>query len=195
MSYIQPPKRIRPILRMMLFLVEKRLGREFLANRILTWYPKALIGSGIMEGLIAHDEPEVPRRLLSLIRVYTSFLVSCPFCIDLNSRDFEKKGLREEEILALQGRVPLDQVVTLGEKEKAALRYVQCMCVSPLSFPAQVIEKLKEHFTERGIVIIASTCAQVNFWARLIQSLGVPPAGFSSECKILNLDAYATNKK
>ena len=87
MSYIQPPKRIRPIFRMMLSLVEKRLGKQLLANRILTWYPKALIGSGVMEGLIAHDEPEVPRRLLGLIRVYTSYLVSCPFCIDLNSRE------------------------------------------------------------------------------------------------------------
>jgi alkylhydroperoxidase family enzyme len=179
----------------MLFLVERRLGKQLLANRILAWYPKSLIGSGIMEGLIAHDEPEVPRRLLVLIRVYTSFLVSCPFCIDLNSKDFEKKGLREEEILALQGRIAMDKVTTLGEKEKAALRYVQCICTTPLSFPAQVIERLKEHFTERGIVIIASTCAQVNFWARLIQSLGVPPAGFSSECRILNLDAYTTMKK
>jgi alkylhydroperoxidase family enzyme len=195
MSYIQPPKRIRAIFRMMLSLVERKLGKQLLANRILTWYPKALIGSGIMEGLIAHDEPEVPRRLLSLVRVYTSFLVSCPFCIDLNSKDFEKKGLREEEIIALQGKVPMDQVATLGEKEKAALRYVQCMCDTPLSFPAHLIETLKENFTERGIVIVASTCAQVNFWARLIQSLGVPPAGFSSECTILNLDAYTTMRK
>ena len=194
MSYIQPPKRIRPILRMMLSLVEKHLGKQLLANRILTWYPKALIGSGLMEGLIAHDEPEVPRRLLALIRVYTSFLVSCAFCIDLNSRDFEKKGLSEEEITALQGKIPMDQVATLGDDEKVALRYVACMCGTPLSFPSDVIDKLKEHFTERGIVIIASTCAQVNFWARLIQALGVPPAGFSAECSILNLDAYTATK-
>ena len=194
MSYIQPPKRIRPMLRMMLWLVEKRLGKQLLANRILTWYPKALIGSGLMEGLIAHDEPEVPRRLLALIRVYTSFLVSCAFCIDLNSRDFEKKGLSEEEITALQGKVPMDQVATLRDDEKAALRYVACMCSTPISFSSHVIEALKEHFTERGIVIIASTCAQVNFWARLIQSFGVPPAGFSAECSILNLDAYSTTK-
>jgi alkylhydroperoxidase family enzyme len=179
----------------MLSLVEKRLGRQLLANRILTWYPKALIGSGIMEGLIAHDTPEVPRRLLALVRIYTSFLVSCAFCIDLNSKDFQRKGLRDQEILALQGRVPMEEVATLLEKEKAALRYVQCMCSTPLAFPAEVIANLKEHFSERGIVIIASTCAQVNFWARLIQGLGVPPAGFSEQCSILNLDRYTTAKK
>jgi alkylhydroperoxidase family enzyme len=195
MSYIQPPGKIPLLFRVMLSIVEKHLGKRLLANRILTWYPKALIGSGIMEGLIAHDEPEVPRRLLSLIRVYTSFLVSCPFCIDLNSKDFRKNGLSVEEILALQGRVPMDQVPTLEEKEKAALRYVQCICATPLSFPSDIIETLKKYFTERGIVIIASTCSQVNFWARLIQSLGVPPAGFTTECSILNLDSYTTQKK
>ncbi len=123
-------------------------------------------------------------------RLHTSFLVSCPFCIDLNARDFEKTGLSEEEIAALQGKTSMDQVATLEEDEKAALRYVQCICATPLSFPSHVIDAVKKHFTERGIVIIASTCAQVNFWARLIQSLGVPPAGFSAECSILNLDSY-----
>ena len=135
MSYIQPPPRVPLLLRIMLSLVEKRLGRKLLANRILTWYPKALIGSGVMEGLIAHDDAEVPRRLLALVRVYTSFLVSCAFCIDLNAKDFAEKGLTEEELLALQGRVPMDAVSTLGEKEKAALRYVACICATPSHSP------------------------------------------------------------
>jgi alkylhydroperoxidase family enzyme len=173
-------------------LVEGRLGKELLANRILTWYPKAFLGSGIMEGLIAHDDPEVPRRLLGLIRVSTSFLVSCPFCIDLNSKDFPGKGLSEEEIQGLQRGTPLEQIHSLDEKERAALRYVQCICTTPLSFTAPVIEDIKKHFSARAIVIIASTCAQVNFWARLIQSLGVPPAGFSAECSILDLAAFKT---
>ena len=33
-------------------------------------------------------------------------------------------------------------------------------------------------------VTIASTSAQVNYWTRLIQALGVPPAGFSDKCDI-----------
>ena len=145
------------------------MGRKLLANRILTWYPKAFLGSGIMEGLIAHDEPEVPRRLLSLIRVYTSFLVSCPFCIDLNARDFPAKGLSDEEIRGLQGLVPLESVASIDARERAALRYVRCICSTPLSFPADVIDDMQRLFTPRGIVIVASTSAQVNFWARLIQ--------------------------
>jgi len=194
MSYIDPPVRVPVLLRMLLWMVERRMGKRLLANRILTWYPKAFLGSGIMEGLVAHDEPDVSRRLLSLVRISTSFLVSCPFCIDLNSREFESRGITRQEIRALQGRVPVDEVPTLTAKEKAALRYVECMCRTPVEFTTEAVENVRAHFTPRGMVILASTCAQVNFWTRLIQSLGVPPAGFSAECSILDLDAYTTLK-
>jgi hypothetical protein len=53
---------------------------------------------------------------------------------------------------------------------------------------------MRERFCERGVVIVANTAAQVNFWARLIQSVGVPPAGFSSECAVVNLGTHVTLK-
>ena len=194
MSYIDPPARIPLFPRLFLWMVEGRMGRKLLANRILTWYPKAFFGSGIMEGLVAHDEQEVPRRLLALVRMYTSFLVSCPFCIDMNSRDLGQKGITDQEIGALQGRAPMEAVSTFTTAEKAALRYVECMCRTPLEFTPAAIEAARRNFSPRGFVILASTCAQVNFWTRLIQSLGVPPAGFSAECSVLNLEAYETLK-
>jgi len=36
-------------------------------------------------------------------------------------------------------------------------------------------------FTRRKIVILASTAAQANYWARLNSALGVPSAGFMEE--------------
>jgi AhpD family alkylhydroperoxidase len=191
-SYIDPPRRIPLFFRLLLALVERRMGKELLANRILAWYPKALLGSGIMEALVAHNEPEVPRRLLSLIRIYTSLLVSCPFCIELNARDLSKKGVTEAEIGALRGLADWDAVPTLGEGERAALRYVECISRTPVRFTPEIIRDMNMHFSPRALVVIASTCAQVNFWARLIQSLGVPPAGFADACPFLPASDYAT---
>jgi len=192
MSSVAPPARIPLLLRLALSLVEKRLGKKLLANRILAWYPKAMIGSGIMESLIAHDDREVPLRLLTLIRVATSFLVSCPFCIDMNSRDYDRKGISDQEVRVLQGRVPREEAESLSAAEKVALAYVDCICRTPLAFPRSVIDDLRRHFSDRATVIIAGTCAQVNFWARLLQGLGAPPAGFSSSCDILDLDFFST---
>ena len=194
-AYVQPPRRLPLPLRLALRLVERRMGKRLLASRILGWYPRALAGAGVMEALVAHDEPEVPRRLLTLIRMYSSFLVSCPFCIDLNSREFRQRGITDEEVGALQGRRPLDGVPTFSAREKAALHYVECMCRTPLEFSSRAVQEARRQFTPRGFVILVSTCAQVNFWTRLIQGLGVPPAGFSADCSLLDLDAYRTRRE
>lgn len=194
-TYISPPARLPFFPRVLLGLVERSLGKALIANRILAWYPKALYGSGIMEGLVAHDEPEVPKRLLQLIRMQTSFLVSCPFCIDMNSKEFAERGITEDEILALRGLKPFDEVPSLDERARTALAYARCMTSTPVAFDAETIASLKRFFSEKAIVIISSTCAQVNFWARLIQSFGVAPAGFSRECQVLDLEAYRSGPR
>lgn len=191
-SYIDPPRPLPLLPRLLLRLVERRLGKDLLANRILTWYPKAFFGSGLMEALVAHDDAEVPRRLLQLLRMYTSFAVSCPFCIDMNSKGYREGGISDQELLALRGIVDMDAVPTFSDRERAALAYARAISRTPLSFEAEAIRGVKELFSERAIVIIASTCAQVNFWTRLIQALGVAPAGFSESCSILDLEAYRT---
>lgn len=194
-GYISPPKPMPYFIRAMLAIVERRLGKRLVANRILAWYPKAFWGSGIMEGLVAHDEPEVPKRLLKLLRVYVSFLVSCPFCIDLNAKEYKEDGLGDDEILALRGLKSFDEVAGLGDSERAALDYARCATSTPVAFTPEIIDAIRSRFSERAVVVIASTCAQVNFWARLIQSLGVQPAGFSAECSLLELEKYRTLKQ
>jgi alkylhydroperoxidase family enzyme len=47
-----------------------------------------------------------------------------------------------------------------------------------LKFSDDLMQSIKANFNEREIVILATTAAQVNYWARLIQALGAPPAGF-----------------
>jgi AhpD family alkylhydroperoxidase len=194
-GYIGPPARMPWFLRLALSLVERRLGKRLEANRILAWYPKAFWGSGIMEALVAHDEPEVSKRLLKLIRVYVSFLASCPFCIDMNAKEYRESGLTDGEILALRGIKAFGEVGSITEAETAALEYARCATSTPVAFTAEALDRLRSHYSERAIVIIASTCAQVNFWTRLIQSLGVQPAGFSAECPILELDKYRTMRR
>ncbi len=193
-TYIQAPRRPPLFLRLMLGLVERSMGKPLIANRILAHYPKAFWGSGILEALVAHDDREVPRRLLKLIRMQVSFSVSCPFCIDMNSKEFSGEGITEEEILALRGMRSLAETASLTEAERAALAYSRAISATPVAFEASMIAELRRHFSERAIVIIASTAAQVNFWARLIQSFGVVPAGFTTECAILDLEAYSTRR-
>jgi alkylhydroperoxidase family enzyme len=62
------------------------------------------------------------------------------------------------------------------------MEYTRLVSQTPLKLSGDFIDELEGHFNEREIVILAITAAQVNYWARLIQALGVPPAGFSDHC-------------
>ena len=147
-----------------------------LPPRILAWYPKAAIGSGIMEALVAHEDGHMDQRMLKLIRMTASYAVACPFCVDMNSYEYRKHGISDEEAEALRGDP--EKVGSFSEREKLAITYTRLISNTPLKFQPEMVEKMKSAFSEREFVILASTAAQVNFWARLIQALGIPPAGF-----------------
>jgi alkylhydroperoxidase family enzyme len=181
--FIDPPKHIPFYLKIAIWISEKITGREMLPARLLAWYPKAALSSGIMEALVAHQDGNVDKRLLKLVRLQTSFALACPFCIDMNSYDLADYGILQKEILALQGQSDIEEVKTFSLREKLAMEYARFISRVPLVFPPEFMEKLKANFSEREIVILASTSAQVNYWARLLQAMGVPPAGFSTQCR------------
>jgi alkylhydroperoxidase family enzyme len=184
-AFIDQPPKIPFFLKIGIWISKKVTGRDLLPARLLAWYPKVAISSGIMEALVAHHDGKLDRRLLKIVRLQTSFAVACPFCIDMNSYDYDKYGITKDELLALQGHAEIENVPTFSAREGVAIEYAKLISRSPLVFPAQFVESLQANFNEREIVILAATAAQVNYWARLLQALGVPPAGFSQHCNLI----------
>jgi alkylhydroperoxidase family enzyme len=178
-AFISPPPRIPFYIRIGLWLARRIAGVELLPPRLLAWYPKAAISSGVLEGLIAHNEGRINERMLKLVRMAVSFTVNCPFCMDMNSVGWENL-LTNDELAALQGRKTLDETPTFTSQECLAVEYARLASQTPLAFTPEFGERLQATFTEREIVILATTAAQVNYWARLIQALGCPPVGMTS---------------
>jgi AhpD family alkylhydroperoxidase len=141
----------------------------------LAWYPPAALGSGLLEVLVAHREPSV--RLLKLVRVAASLTASCAFCVDMNSYRAAEAGVTGEELVALQQGTE-EGVESFDQRERTAIAYARAVSSTPLTFDARLKQQLSELFSEREIVILATTSAQVNYWARTIQALDVAPAGF-----------------
>lgn len=175
-AFITPPARIPFFLRLGLWIVRRRTGVDLLPPRLLAWYPRAAISSGVVEALIAHKEGRVTERMLKMVRMAVSFTASCPFCVGLNSEGWEKL-ITEEELLALQGHTTLEEVSSLTAHERLAIDYARLASQTPLAIPRSFGERIAEYFNEREIVVLATTSAQVNYWARLIQALGCPPIG------------------
>lgn len=183
-AFIDPPTHIPFYLKIGIWISRIVTGRDLLPGKLLAWYPKTAVSSGIMEAMVAHQDKTLDRRILKLVRLKASFSVACPFCIDMNSYDFGQFGISTQELAALQGQVDFDSVKTFSLRELLAMEYAALISRTPLIFPPDFVSRLKAGFSEREIVILASTAAQVNYWARLLQAMGVPPAGFSDQCAL-----------
>ncbi|CAN5357993.1 carboxymuconolactone decarboxylase family protein [soil metagenome] len=175
-AFITPPPRIPLYLRVGLWIVRRRAGVELLPPQLLTWYPKAAISSGVVEALIAHTDGRVTERMLKMVRMAVSFTASCPFCIGLNSTGWDSL-MTEDELTAVQGHTALEAVHSLTAPERLAIEYARLISDTPLALTPAFRNRLRATFNEREIVILATTSAQVNYWARLIQGLGCPPPG------------------
>ncbi|MFZ2395013.1 MAG: carboxymuconolactone decarboxylase family protein, partial [Smithella sp.] len=181
-AFIDPPKHIPFYLKIGIWISRKVTGRDLLPGKLLAWYPKAAISSGIMEAMVAHKDGNLDKRILKLVRLRASFSLACPFCIDMNYYDYDQYGITAKELAVLQGINDIASVKTFSPREITAMEYAVLISRTPLQFPQEFISKLKAEFSEREIVILASTAAQVNYWARLLQAMGVPPAGFADHC-------------
>jgi alkylhydroperoxidase family enzyme len=175
-AYLAPPRRIPILLRFGLWISRRVTGEDVLPARLLTWYPRSAVGIGVLESLVARGEGRVDDRMLQLVRMAVSFAVECPFCIGFNSRDWETR-MTERELNAVQGITALDDVATLSPLERLAIEYARKVSETPLTFTPEFGQRLTAEFGEREIVMLATTAAQVNLWARTIQALGCPPAG------------------
>lgn len=177
MAWIAPPTKFPWWLRIGLWVTKRISGRDLLPPRLLGWYPRAALSSGVLEALITHQDGRIDARLLKLVRLTVSFTAGCPFCVDMNGSDWQTL-ITPEEMDALQGRSNLETVRTFKPYERLAVRYARLVSATPLAFPDGFADELNDVFSEREIVILASTAAQVNYWTRLIQALGCPPEGF-----------------
>jgi alkylhydroperoxidase family enzyme len=184
-AFIDPPEKIPFYIRVGLRISKRITKKDLLAPKLLAWYPKVAVSSGVLESLIAHGGKDLNERILKLIRIQASVSVGCPFCIDMNSFEYEKSGITEDEMQSIAGLTEPDAVQTFSARERLAIEYAKLISQTPVMVTGEFMDKVKSEFTEREIVIISSTAAQVNYWARMLISLGVPPAGFSDKCDLL----------
>lgn len=186
MPLIPEPPRMSLPLRLGVAVSDRVAGRRLLPARLLAWVPRAAVGAGVMESLVAHE----PARLLRLVRLAASFTIGCGFCIDLNAHERERQGVTDAELDALAslgGRVlePAALAAAFPDlRERLAVEYAHRVSLTPPDLPASFTADLTGAFDERELVTWASTIAQVNFWARFNQALGVPPAGFTNVCAV-----------
>ncbi len=178
--WLETPTRVAWYLRPLLWLARRMTGKDPLPARMLAWSPKLAFGAGLFEALSPTAGVDLGARPLTAARIVASVVGGCPFCVDMNAATFERAGLSSAELCTL---LTLERSAfdTLGANEATAARYAEALSRTPIDVSDALITELKSRFTAKECVVLAAAIAQVNFWTRFNQGLGLPAAGFFDE--------------
>lgn len=164
-------------LRPLLWLTRTVTGKDPLPARLLTAFPKAAFGVGVFEACAASAPHDLDARTLAVARIVASVTAGCPFCVDMNAATWSRAGLTATDLETLFDPERAS-AATLGPRAATAAAYARALSLTPIVLSAELLAALQANFDAREVVVLATTIAQVNYWSRFNQGLGIPAAGF-----------------
>jgi AhpD family alkylhydroperoxidase len=111
------------------------------------------------------EKAGLEKSLLELVKMRSSQINHCAFCLDMHSKDARKHGETEQRLYLLNGwrESPL-----YSERERAALAWTEALTlISETQAPDADYEALKQHFTEEEMVQLTLMIVTINSWNRI----------------------------
>jgi AhpD family alkylhydroperoxidase len=116
----------------------------------------------------------VPRSLLELIKIRSSQINKCVYCIEYHSQEALHHGETPSRIFALSA---WEESPFFSDSEKAALRVAEEVThISAHGISDESYEKLKSHFDTKQITDIIVCACLINFLNRIGISTKTVPA-------------------
>jgi len=104
------------------------------------------------------------RRLLELVRLRIAFHNQCRSCMAVRYESALADGLTEDLVCSLEQPY---EAPDLTEAEKAALRFADLFATNHLAISDELIEELRQHFSEQHIVELCMHCAYCVGYGRM----------------------------
>ncbi|MEO5349997.1 MAG: carboxymuconolactone decarboxylase family protein [Magnetococcus sp. YQC-3] len=156
-------------MRALLFLLRRKTGR--LTEPVRLWGRVPLPFLGFLWTLSALERRSSPLNppLRALLRTRVSQMDLCQFCIGLNGNTALERGVSQEKLLALAdfATSPLYDAA-----ERAALTFAEAITTTGQTVDADLLQRLKEHYSDDEIVELAALVAHQNLSTRFNRALG-----------------------
>jgi AhpD family alkylhydroperoxidase len=141
-------------------------------------YPKASPGAYkamlALEQFVADCGLEKP--LLELVRMRSSQINGCAFCIDMHSKDARAAGETEQRLYMLDA---WREAPFYTERERAALALTEAVTkVSEGHVPDFIYDQAHAHFSETELVNLTVAIATINAWNRLAITFRAEPGKY-----------------
>lgn len=112
----------------------------------------------------------VDKTLIELIKIRTSQINGCAYCLHLHTRDALAHGESEVRIFVLSG---WRESRLFTARERAVLAFTEALThVAERGAPEQLFAELKRHFSDLEVVGLCNAIAMINYWNRVAISLG-----------------------
>src|SRR5262249_117538 len=119
------------------------------------------------------DNCGIERRLIELVKVRTSQINGCAFCIVSHSHDARKFGETDDRLLLLDA---CRETVAFTERERAALAWTEAVTrITDGHVPDEVFAQARAQFSDRELVDLTYAVMMMNAWNRLAISFRKAP--------------------
>jgi len=113
--------------------------------------------------------------LLEMIKMRTSQINGCAYCIDMHSKDARAAGETEQRLYALSA---WRETALFTERERAALALTEAITlVAESHVPRTVLDQAAEQFSPEELSKLVYAVIEINAWNRLAITTGSPEPG------------------
>jgi AhpD family alkylhydroperoxidase len=119
--------------------------------------------------------------LLDLVKMRSSQINGCAYCIDMHSKDARAAGETEQRLYELDA---WRETPFYTDRERAALAWTEAVTlVSQTHVPDDVYNEARAHFSEQELVNLTVAVATINVWNRLAISFRAEPGTYKPTTK------------
>jgi AhpD family alkylhydroperoxidase len=141
-------------------------------------FPAAIRPLMALEGYLRKESGLEP-RLLELVKLRSSQINGCAYCIDMHTKDARAQGETEQRLYTVS---VWREVPFFSDRERAALLWAEHVTlISEEHVPEAVYEQVKQHFTDAEIVSLTLAVIAINAWNRLAISFRTVPGEYQPQ--------------
>lgn len=144
------------------------------------------VSEGVRKALLqmeayVHNHSGLDERLLELVRLRSSQINGCAYCVDMHSKNLRADGEKNERI---DGVAVWRETPFYSERERAALEWAEAVTLVAVDHvPDAVFDRVRKHFPDEELVNLTLAVAMINTWNRFGVAFRAVPGEYQAPVK------------
>ncbi len=144
------------------------------------------VSEGVRKALLqmeayVHNHSGLDERLLELVKLRSSQINGCAYCVDMHAKNLRADGEKNERI---DGVVAWRETPFYSDRERAALEWAEAITLVAVDHvPDAVFDSVRKHFSEEELVNLTLAVSMINTWNRFGVGFRAVPGEYQAPVK------------